>query len=116
MKVQLLTVLILLIIAFPLKVLCQCSATNPCKGPLRQCCSKLGSCGYGNEFCGNGCQSQCDAKPECGRYANADKLKCPLHVCCSKHGICGTTKDFCSSGCQSGCRSPRKSSCRLIPD
>ena len=33
--------------------------------PLNVCCSKFGSCGTTEDFCGNGCQSGCD-QPESG--------------------------------------------------
>lgn len=28
-----------------------------------------GTCGYGPDFCGDDCDSQCDAKADCGQYA-----------------------------------------------
>lgn len=33
------------------------------------CCGKNNVCGYGPVYCGDGCQSNCDAKAECGEYA-----------------------------------------------
>ncbi|KAL2007609.1 hypothetical protein VTN00DRAFT_9047 [Thermoascus crustaceus] len=62
-----------------------------------------GTCGFGPNFCGNDCDSQCDAKPECGQYAANPGQKCPLNVCCSSYGYCGTTSEFCGTGCQSNC-------------
>ncbi|EWG55818.1 hypothetical protein FVEG_17600 [Fusarium verticillioides 7600] len=74
-----------------------CSATKRCKNG---CCNKSGNCGFGPDYCGTNCQSDCDRKSECNpgfgsKWAENDK--CPLNVCCSKHGYCGTTKDFCGS-------------------
>lgn len=56
-----------------------CSATRPC---YQGCCSKDGNCGFSPEFCGTGCQGNCDAKAECGEYAPADSRDCPINVCC----------------------------------
>ncbi|KAH6871830.1 hypothetical protein B0T10DRAFT_590612 [Thelonectria olida] len=74
-----------------------CSATKRCK---KGCCNKSGNCGFGPDFCGTNCRSDCDRKSECNpgfgaKWSEVDK--CPLNVCCSKHGYCGTTKDFCGS-------------------
>ncbi|KAF5678234.1 hypothetical protein FCIRC_6517 [Fusarium circinatum] len=75
-----------------------CSATKRCKNG---CCNKSGNCGFGPDYCGTNCRSDCDRKSECNpgfgsKWAESDK--CPLNVCCSKHGYCGkTTKDFCGS-------------------
>ncbi|KAG7412159.1 Chitotriosidase-1 [Fusarium oxysporum f. sp. rapae] len=74
-----------------------CSATKRCKNG---CCNKSGNCGFGPDYCGTNCRSDCDRKSECNpgfgsKWAENDK--CPLNVCCSKHGYCGTTKDFCGS-------------------
>lgn len=57
----------------------------------------------GPDFCGTGCISNCNAKAECGRYANPPGKTCVLNVCCSEHGFCGSTRDFCTGGCQSNC-------------
>lgn len=56
-----------------------CSITRPC---YQGCCSASGNCGFGPSFCGTGCQSNCDAKAECGKYAPADRKDCPINVCC----------------------------------
>ncbi|KAK6513087.1 hypothetical protein TWF506_009251 [Arthrobotrys conoides] len=82
-----------------------CSAKVPCKVG---CCSKFGNCGFGPDFCGTGCLSNCNAKAECGKDAPAGKKTCPLNVCCSKWGFCGLTTEFCSksAGCQSNCDTP----------
>ncbi|KAH6957703.1 hypothetical protein BKA56DRAFT_562252 [Ilyonectria sp. MPI-CAGE-AT-0026] len=74
-----------------------CSATKSCKNG---CCNKSGNCGFGPDYCGTNCRSDCGRKSECNpgfdsKWAARDK--CPLNVCCSKHGFCGTTKDFCGS-------------------
>lgn len=46
------------------------------------CCSKDGNCGFGPDFCGDGCQGNCDAQAECGKYAPDGKHDCPINVCC----------------------------------
>jgi chitinase len=70
------------------------------------CCGEDGWCGYGPNYCGDGCQSNCDAKAECGQFAADPGQTCPLNVCCSQHGFCGTTSEFCDEGCQSNCEDP----------
>ncbi|KAL6229089.1 hypothetical protein BDW75DRAFT_235460 [Aspergillus navahoensis] len=86
-----------------------CSPTQDCTSG---CCSTSGFCGFGPEFCGQGnCTSTCDAKAECGPYAEADSYDCPLNVCCSKYGFCGTTEDFCGDGCLTGCDKVNQPSC-----
>lgn len=86
-----------------------CSKDVPCT--TKACCSKWGNCGYGPDFCENGCLNACDSKPECGQYGEEGKQECPLKVCCSQFGFCGTTADFCNSDCQSGCTTPALKSC-----
>lgn len=78
-----------------------CSKQTPCDNGA--CCSQWGNCGYGPDFCGTGCLSNCNAKSECGKYGKQEK--CPLNVCCSEFGFCGTTDDFCSVAkrCQNNC-------------
>lgn len=56
-----------------------CSITRPC---YQGCCSASGNCGFGPSYCGTGCQSNCDAKAECGKYAPSDRKDCPINVCC----------------------------------
>ncbi|KFA55929.1 hypothetical protein S40293_08857 [Stachybotrys chartarum IBT 40293] len=81
------------------------------------CCGSFlgtdtGTCGFGPTFCGDDCDSQCDARPECGQYADPPEphltshfpgRTCPLNVCCSEFGFCGSTAEFCEAGCQSNC-------------
>lgn len=67
-----------------------CSADRPCENGA--CCDSTGNCGYGDTYCGKGCQSNCDAKAECGKDASPRGKKCPLNTCCSEFGFCGTTK------------------------
>lgn len=81
-------------------------------GPDRECqngacCGTDGWCGYGATYCGEGCQSNCAAKAECGQDADVPGKTCPLNVCCSQYGFCGTTTEFCSDGCQSNCDQPK---------
>ncbi|KAM7216064.1 hypothetical protein V8F06_008537 [Rhypophila decipiens] len=45
-----------------------CGPNKPCSNGA--CCGPDGWCGYGPDFCGTGCISNCNAKAECGRYAN----------------------------------------------
>ncbi|KAJ5487608.1 hypothetical protein N7530_001908 [Penicillium desertorum] len=85
-----------------------CTKDIPCH--TEACCGSffggdVGTCGFGDTFCGSDCASQCDAKPECGMDANPPGKSCPLHVCCSKFGFCGTANEFCdtSKGCQLNC-------------
>ncbi|KAF2717775.1 glycoside hydrolase family 18 protein [Polychaeton citri CBS 116435] len=83
-----------------------CTRDTPC--PTYACCGSFGDgdvgiCGFGPTFCGSDCASQCDAKSECGQYANPPGKKCPLNVCCSQYGFCGSTELFCEDECQSNC-------------
>ncbi|KAH6687317.1 symbiotic chitinase [Plectosphaerella plurivora] len=78
-----------------------CSAERPCRNGA--CCGAGGFCGYGPDYCGAGCVSNCDASAECGKFSRPANKKCPLNTCCSEHGFCGTSKDFCGSKCQSNC-------------
>ncbi|KAF3480712.1 chitinase [Arthroderma uncinatum] len=82
-----------------------CGPDQPCSN--RACCGPSGWCGYGDKSCGDGCQSNCDAKAECGEKTVASNRTCPLNVCCSEYGFCGTTSDFCGKGCQSNCEQPK---------
>ncbi|KAL4924010.1 uncharacterized protein BDV17DRAFT_295821 [Aspergillus undulatus] len=51
-------------------------------------------------------KDNCDAKAECGEYAEDPD------VCCSKWGFCGTGEDFCGDGCQGdNCGNPTEPSC-----
>ncbi|KAM3426153.1 hypothetical protein NHJ13734_009626 [Beauveria thailandica] len=84
-----------------------CSPDRPCSNGA--CCGSSGWCGYGPKYCGDGCQSHCDARAECGEYAMKPGLSCPLNVCCSRYGFCGTTSEFCGTGCQSHCDQPKPS-------
>ncbi|RYO92560.1 hypothetical protein DL766_002359 [Monosporascus sp. MC13-8B] len=74
----------------------ECSATKKCP---EGCCSSAGHCGYGPDYCGDGCQSTCDRKSECNPGWSgsqwSERDSCPLNVCCSKHGWCGYTDEFC---------------------
>ncbi|KAI0024494.1 chitotriosidase-1 [Xylariomycetidae sp. FL0641] len=83
-----------------------CKKDVPCK--TYACCGSFlgtdtGTCGFGDTFCGDDCDSQCDAKADCGQYADPPGKTCPLNVCCSEYGFCGSTADFCEAGCQSNC-------------
>lgn len=84
-----------------------CGPDKPCYNGA--CCGADGWCGYGSTYCGDGCQSNCNATAECGQHAASPGETCPLNVCCSEFGFCGTTTDFCSDGCQSNCDQPKPS-------
>ncbi|EED18783.1 bacteriodes thetaiotaomicron symbiotic chitinase, putative [Talaromyces stipitatus ATCC 10500] len=81
-----------------------CGPGSPCSNGA--CCGSSGWCGYGSTYCGDGCQSNCNATAECGKDASPAGKTCPLNVCCSQFGFCGTTSDFCVTGCQSNCPQP----------
>ncbi|KAJ5629564.1 hypothetical protein N7528_003221 [Penicillium herquei] len=85
-----------------------CSPDSPCINGA--CCGVDGWCGYGDTYCGVGCQSNCNATAQCGENAAIPGTGCPLNVCCSEYGFCGTTSDFCKDGCQSNCAQPKPSS------
>ncbi|RMX98023.1 hypothetical protein D0868_10328 [Hortaea werneckii] len=106
-----------------------CSKDAPCE---QGCCGATSYCGFGPEYCGDGCVAGCDAQAKCGQYAPTPGQKCPLNVCCSQYGyiticqsdallsrrltsslyrFCGTTADFCNFDCQSGCEEPQKPGC-----
>ncbi|KAJ6001245.1 hypothetical protein N7522_006472 [Penicillium canescens] len=82
-----------------------CSADSPCINGA--CCGVDGWCGYGDTYCGDGCQSNCNATAECGKNAAIPGTGCPLNVCCSEFGFCGTTTEFCEGDCQSHCTQPK---------
>lgn len=77
-----LIILVLLVIVVQLTSAQQdatCDGLEPCKSG---CCSSAGKCGFGDAFCGDGCQGTCNATAECGRYAPEANFDCPLNVCC----------------------------------
>ncbi|RSL40913.1 hypothetical protein CEP54_015977 [Fusarium duplospermum] len=84
-----------------------CGPGRPCQNGA--CCGQSGWCGYEPKYCGKGCLSNCNAKAECGKYANLPGKTCPLNVCCSEFGFCGTTSEYCKKGCQSKCDQPKPS-------
>ncbi|KAJ5640414.1 hypothetical protein N7528_000039 [Penicillium herquei] len=95
-----------------------CTDKIPC---YQGCCSKSYNCGFGPDYCGDGCVSTCDAKSECGKYANPESFDCPLNVCCSQYGYCGITAEFCGDGCESnskgiGCGTPSRPQCAATGD
>lgn len=67
-----------------------CSPDRPCSNGA--CCGASGNCGYGKDYCGDGCVSNCDAAAECGKHARPSGKRCPLNTCCSEYGFCGTTE------------------------
>ncbi|RAK98563.1 uncharacterized protein BO80DRAFT_466986 [Aspergillus ibericus CBS 121593] len=87
-----------------------CSLTEPCE---EGCCSQYGTCGFGPQWCGDGCISNCNATAQCGPYGAV--TDCPLNVCCSQYGFCGTTSEFCNN-CTAGCTSVTEPSCTESTD
>lgn len=90
-----------------------CDSEHPCKVG---CCSKEGSCGFGDDWCSDeNCISNCDAVAECGEFGGGKE--CPLKVCCSRWGFCGSTEEFCTktddpeTSCQSNCGQPEREKC-----
>lgn len=88
-----------------------CTKDIPCQ--THACCGsffggEIGTCGYGDTYCGSDCVSNCNATAECGQHADPPGKTCPLNVCCSQYGFCGTSDEFCSTdnGCQSNCGHP----------
>ncbi|PCD34001.1 hypothetical protein FGRA07_09156 [Fusarium graminearum] len=61
------------------------------------CCGPEGICGYGPDFCGDGCTSNCDAVAMCGEYSEDGDMPCGMNLCCSSSGWCGTTEVFCDN-------------------
>ncbi|KAF4778701.1 hypothetical protein HER10_EVM0009051 [Colletotrichum scovillei] len=55
------------------------------------CCGPDSICGYGPDFCGTGCQSQCDATAMCGEYSENADMPCGMNLCCSQSGWCGVS-------------------------
>ncbi|CAD0098997.1 unnamed protein product [Aureobasidium mustum] len=67
--------------------------TAPCVDG--SCCGKDGICGYGPDYCGDGCTSQCNATAMCGEFSEDADMPCGMNLCCSSSGWCGTTEVFC---------------------
>ncbi|KAF5024578.1 hypothetical protein F66182_3341 [Fusarium sp. NRRL 66182] len=61
------------------------------------CCGKDSICGYGPDYCGQGCKSQCDATAMCGEYSENADMPCGMKLCCSATGWCGTTQVYCDN-------------------
>lgn len=57
---------------------CRLTSISPCS-----CCGAEGICGYGPDFCGDGCQSNCDATAMCGKFSEGGSIPCGLDLCCS---------------------------------
>lgn len=59
------------------------------------CCSKDKICGFGPDYCGAGCLSQCNATAMCGQYSENAEMPCGMNLCCSAMGWCGVSRrDF----------------------
>ncbi|KAH7236571.1 oviduct-specific glycoprotein, partial [Fusarium tricinctum] len=50
------------------------------------CCGPAGICGYGPDYCGTGCTSNCDAFAMCGEYSEEGEMPCGMNLCCSASG------------------------------
>ncbi len=55
------------------------------------CCSKDKICGFGPDYCGTGCLSQCNATAMCGEYSENADMPCGMKLCCSAMGWCGVS-------------------------
>lgn len=55
------------------------------------CCGKNHTCGYGPDFCGDGCISKCEATAMCGEYSENADMDCGMMLCCSAMGWCGVS-------------------------
>ncbi|KAI9159326.1 hypothetical protein H9P43_008666 [Blastocladiella emersonii ATCC 22665] len=69
----------------------QCSALQLC--PSGQCCSLAGWCGTTADYCGNGCQGQCDKKavaglPKCGSTTVTPITLPPTKTVTPAAGVC----------------------------
>ncbi|KAH6957466.1 oviduct-specific glycoprotein, partial [Fusarium avenaceum] len=51
------------------------------------CCGKNSICGYGPDYCGAGCQSQCDATAMCGEFSEDADMPCGMKLCSSARTI-----------------------------
>ena len=72
------------------KVSCQASILGKVRSALERiasdcnsCCGPAGVCGYGEDFCGVGCSSNCDAVAMCGKFSEGGNTKCGMNLCCS---------------------------------
>ncbi|KAH9234490.1 glycoside hydrolase family 18 protein, partial [Colletotrichum gloeosporioides 23] len=48
------------------------------------CCGPKNICGYGPDFCGTGCQSQCNATAMCGEFSENAEMPCGMKLCCRR--------------------------------
>ena len=60
------------------------------------CCGKNHTCGYGPDFCGDGCISKCEATAMCGEYSENADMDCGMMLCCSAMGWCGVSSPLTS--------------------
>ncbi|KAK0113436.1 hypothetical protein ONS95_013694 [Cadophora gregata] len=79
-----------------------CDANTLC--PDASCCGLKNICGFGPDYCGQGCQHNCSATAPCGRYSDDDgNIPCGMNLCCSYYGYCGFDNSFCAAGA-TGCQ------------
>ncbi|KAK4173418.1 hypothetical protein QBC36DRAFT_149895, partial [Triangularia setosa] len=59
------------------------------------CCDPDNVCGFGPEFCGEGCHFNCTATAMCGEHSEFAQIPCGMKLCCSSSGWCGSTEVYC---------------------
>ncbi|KAK4675336.1 hypothetical protein QC764_0076990 [Podospora pseudoanserina] len=59
------------------------------------CCGPDNVCGFGPDFCGEGCRSNCNATAMCGEHSEFAEMPCGMKLCCSASGWCGSTESYC---------------------
>ncbi|KAF5700546.1 hypothetical protein FMUND_14297 [Fusarium mundagurra] len=47
------------------------------------CCGPEGICGYGPDYCGKGCSSNCNATALCGEFSEVGEMPSGMNLCCS---------------------------------
>ncbi|KAK0736577.1 hypothetical protein B0T21DRAFT_411737 [Apiosordaria backusii] len=59
------------------------------------CCGPDNICGFGPDFCGEGCRFNCTATAMCGEHSEFAQMPCGMKLCCSSSGWCGSTEVYC---------------------
>ncbi|KAJ0092653.1 hypothetical protein Patl1_26670 [Pistacia atlantica] len=78
-------------------VVLKCVKSENCDCAPDQCCSQYGHCGYGDSYCGYGCQGG-----PCYNGTYPYECNCGEGLCCSEYGYCGYGNAYCGPGCQAG--------------
>ncbi|KAK4176845.1 hypothetical protein QBC36DRAFT_378170 [Triangularia setosa] len=55
------------------------------------CCGPDNVCGFGPDFCGEGCRFNCTATAMCGEHSQLGRMPCGMKLCCSASGWCGVS-------------------------